>query len=56
MKDGASKVLGRNPLPKTAAERPSPGLVLNAGAAVSDTSKEWKKYCDGRLRHFATGR
>lgn len=47
----------RSSLHKLSADRPSSSAAtLNAGAPISQASNEWKKYCDCRLRHFATGR
>ncbi len=56
MQERNSKVSDRNPLPKRIADRPSSYPVALRAASVSDASNEWKKYCDCRLRHFATGR
>ena len=57
MKESNPKVADRNTLPKQVAGRPSSTeYALSAAAPVTDASSEWKKYRDGRLRHFATGR
>lgn len=56
MKHVTAKDSNLDRLKNRAAERPSSSVTVSSTAQVSHASTEWKKYCDGRLRHFAMGR